>query len=430
MKPEDLRNLFIELTSKLNSVHNELPAELYFHALMGAWLKNIRILRAGFIRGDLRTSILWVQQSRSGKGVLNKVLTDICEKLGVTVVTETEITTAGLIGYPDEEAQKYNLLHNLTEEDPVKEGKNGASYVWQDPMVKGDLGDYEIIIIDEAKVLLEPTKFTEQLLTVLQPVLDSPGWVRKKLRSKIAVEYQCSPTIIATTYYFESMQGVIANQGFFQRVAFYKRDLSSKEILEMRDKQAQNANDEATKEYKIKLKKFISMMQQISRDEQIIKLSNGANKCLKKLRYKYFDQIVKDLTGNELKAAQSFSNTIEELTIKIAGQYAVISGKKIIDAGNIAQAYFLAKKVIDTVITKIEIREKVDEEKEIKAIMMLLKKYDRKVTKMQFYKVMGSQLNWSFNKCQKKLSKLIDGNYIEEIPGEKNTKYLALKGTK
>ncbi len=418
------RELFKELV-RFNSVHNDFPAELYFHALMGALLKNVTIIKGGDIKTDLRISLLWVQLSRTGKGVLNKIMERICKKLNISITTVTELTTAGLIGTVDVEAIRFNQQHGLTEDVPFKKTKKG-DISYQNPIIKGDLGNFDIIIIDEAKIFLEPKPFTEQLLTVLQPALDYPGWVRKKLASKYAVEYHCQPTIIGTTYHFDTMQNIVANQGFFQRIAFYRRDLSLKEILDMRRQQAVIANKEFKEQYQEKLRDFIEKMKLIPREPKELIINKEAFKELNKLREAYFEQIQKELSGSELKAALSFSNTIEELAMKIAGQYAIMGQKKEIDAVNIGQSYFTANRIVKTIINKIEIKESKENKHEINVILGELKKYDR-IGKLEFYKIVGTKLNWGLNKCGKRITELINENYIIEEKGEKNEKLLVLK---
>ena len=51
----------------LNSVHNEEVAEIYFHSFMGGYLRDITIID-GISGKDLRISLTFIQNSRTGKG--------------------------------------------------------------------------------------------------------------------------------------------------------------------------------------------------------------------------------------------------------------------------------------------------------------------------------------------------------------------------
>jgi len=425
-KKYPLRELFRHLVS-LNSVDNDKVAELYFHALLGAMLKNVRIIKGGSSFIDLRIPIVWIQNSRTGKGALNKTLHSIAGKLGLNVTTTTEVTTAGMVGKIDDKAEEYNTKYGLSPEIPFVEIKN-KMYEYRDPVVRGDLGNYDIIIIDEAKILLEPTKYTEQLLTVLQPVMDSPGWVRKKLSSRYAVEYGCSPTIIATTYFFNSIKDVIANQGFFQRVAFYIRDLDVETILNMRNEAMQIAQKGSVDKYQKLEKIFIErMLTEVNTEEQEIFIHPETFPVLEKLRKSFFEKIQKSLTGAELRAALSFSNTIEELVLKISGHYAVIRGEKEIRTNVVLISYKFVKNVISTILDKMEIEEDKNKSRHIDTIKRVYNDCPQPITKTAFYAVLQKRLKIGKNKAGKIVNRLIRENYLYEEKGEKNTQYLKIR---
>src|SRR3990167_2652958 len=205
-----LRNDFVDIASYI-SINNEHPAAIYFYVLMGIWFKNAKIVSSANGK-DLRIHFTWVQTSRTGKGEMNKLMENICEKVGITCTKVTQYNTAGLIGTINESNIKYNETHNLTPEYPqiIKTNKAGIEkeYCYKDPVIIGDVGKNEIIIFDEFKILLEPSKDNQEIMLILQPVLDSPPKVYKKMKYDIPVEYSNPVSIVGTTYPFDSINAV------------------------------------------------------------------------------------------------------------------------------------------------------------------------------------------------------------------------------
>lgn len=406
----------------LNSVDNEKVAELYFHSLLGAYFSNAKI-QIGVSGKDLRISVFWIQQSRTGKGEANKAFQKICEALNIKIATVTEITTAGLIGSIDNEAIAYNKRYNLSPDYPerTKMKSNGNElevYKYQDPVIKGDLADYDILVFDEAKTLLQQSQYTENLLSNLQPALDYPGYVRKKLRHDVPIEYNCSPTIIATTYYFGEISKVLAEQGFFQRVVVYIRDMSINDIKNMRELQGDlMRNKNSKKLFEQKLKIFVKKLKKLDNNKLLfIQMSPEATTKLMSLGDKFISDIEKNLSGSNLYVALSFTNTLQEMALKIAAQYAILSGKNSISPLHIRQGFAVIKTYIDTIINKLEIKESVVDN-EVRMMLNSFRKLAREkeeVHKTEFRDFLAKNHRWGKNKTNKKVEKLIYLNYLRQ----------------
>ena len=422
-----LRDHFIRMACELNSVDNYVPAELYFFSIMGAWLKNARINKGGSAKDDLRVSTVWIQDSRTGKGVLNKVTEKVCKGIGLSVVTTTEVTTAGLIGTIDSEAVKFNSQYGLTAENPAKEVGGGSKrkfVAYQDPVIKGDLGNFEVIIIDEGKTLLQPTTHTEQLLSVLQPVLDCPGWVRKKLASKFPVEYQASPTLLISSIKLDNMSKILMEQGFFQRVALFIRDISIEERKEMQEKQLENQKFEIVPEYESIMNEFVAMVKQIPRQETFLSVTDEAKNMLRDIRKQYYDKISAELKGSELTSAGSLGETIQQLCLKIAGQYAIMGGSNVIQQKNIIQARKIVVNLVHTIIEELEIKEESKHLGYAMRIVDFLKPYSGKLSRTDARDLVAVQFKIGQNKALKEIAKLVKANYLSVDRKEHNKQLL------
>jgi len=421
-----LRQIFIEMMS-LNSVDNELAAELYFHAFLGAYFKHT--ITFGIYNKDLRISIVWIQPSRTGKGQMNKAFKRVCDECNVSCVITTEFTTAGLIGSIDAENIKYNSTYGLTPENPVVIGTRGKQYEYRNPVIKGDLGNFDVTIIDEAKNLLQQTRYTETLLTSIQPALDCPGHIRKKLSTKTAIEYDASPTIIATTYYYSKISDIIAEQGFFQRVALYIRDMNKDDMKRMRKKQKDIIAEEAKEKFESLLKEFKERLSEYKREGLKLEVEKKALDKLEELINKFIDKIAANLIGKELQITLTFSNTCYELALKIAAQYAIINKQTTITSANIMQSFKIIRSYIITIIEKLEIKDE-QLEKHTQLLKSLSYEFRRlkvnKLLKGDVVKLICLRFNIGVKKSTQWVNDLINYGYLKIEKGKGREKYIII----
>jgi hypothetical protein len=423
---EKLLSQFLEL-AKLNSVNNNIASLLYFHSLMGAFFNN-KTIRFGSNDKDMRIHPLWIQASRTGKDQLNKVLEKCAKAMGLKAVTITDISSdASLIGTYDSNIHKINVEKGLNPENPIKT-IGAKTYFYQDPIIKGDLGHYDILIISESKLLFQIK--SEKLLTILQPVMDTPGWVRKKMRDEKPVEYYCNCTLIMTSIPFKEMSQSIVDQGFFQRCTLFIRRLTVDEIASMR----RNARKLFFNEKSIfnnKLKQFAESIKSLNREPQTILLSEDCLPILDNIQNQFIKEIKTKIKGHELINALSFTQTAEDITIKIAGHICLMEDRNIILPKDINSCYIHTIKFMRTIIDEIDINinkeEKLIHDQIYTHIRQIFNMFNNEPIQLTVLtKALSQKANVGINKARRVIEEMKNINYLKFEDGEKNTTIVKL----
>lgn len=429
-----LKQLFIEMAA-LNSVDNEKPAELYFYSLMGAYLKNVKIAH-GISKKDLRFSITWLQTARTGKGRLNNTIIRVGNEIGVKCCLVTEYTTAGIIGTLDRDA----ILHNekyapygLSEHQPeiIVDIKGKERTIrWRDPIIKGDAGNYDIIIFDELKQLLLPSRENEQIMLSLQPALDSPPHIRKKMSSRHPVEYSNPLTIIGTTFPFKSVSKIVSTSGYLQRTYFFVRKLSDEEVEAMLVKQSEIMNKGIDEEFNKKLELFKRKLSSIDRSEKVISVTEQAKKQLLALIKEYIEK-VKGTRGSNKEALISFANTISEAALKIASIHAVILGKSEVDSIHVRMSKEVIYDFMNNLIEKFDVTEDKDRSSLINSVINIFKRTvatqeKPKLNYIEFMMPVSRALNIGQNKAGKLIKELASEGYFIAERSENNALIFSL----
>ncbi|MFW5891324.1 MAG: hypothetical protein ACOCUI_03815, partial [bacterium] len=205
MKYGDLLNKYKKLTA-CNSIMNEMGTKLLFHSVLGAYFKR-KIIRWGVTNKDVRVHPLWLQDSRTGKDQALKVAKDIAENLNLRVVMLTDITDpSALIGSYSPEIHQLNEKNGVSREEPIREKRDGSTVEFQDPIIYGDLYYNDIIMFSESKLLFQMNQNSQKLLTNLQPALDYPGFVYKKMKYEEPITFYCDTTLMMVSIPFKEMK--------------------------------------------------------------------------------------------------------------------------------------------------------------------------------------------------------------------------------
>jgi hypothetical protein len=315
----------------MRSKYNNTMMQLYFHALMGAFLKDYSVVKPGGLT-DLRIPIIWIQNSRSGKSQMNKFVCDLASRIGVSAVTETGLTEAGLIGTFDGHKHEWNVKNGLVKgTTKIKRLKTGEEITlqYQDPVIRGDLGKEDIVLIDEAKIILQANKYSENLLSSLQPALDHPGKVRKKLSHEEPIEYDCECTLVSTTTDFKELSADLLKQGFFARCLLYNRKLSVQQLRQMHQLVSKDFFDDII--YRKTLDEFAEAIEKsnypIIRERRRIVIGDSLLQLSANTIQKWFSMIETTMYGSELEVMQSLASGLSVFIFKIAGQMAVINNR-------------------------------------------------------------------------------------------------------
>lgn len=433
---KNLHHLFVEMM-ELNSVDNHFSAQLYFHVFLGAYLKDIKIVD-GISQKDLRFSYSWIQTSRTGKGRMNKALKKISDYCGLKCVIITSYNTAGIIGTIDGTAIDENkkwLSYGLTESNsPIEvdiKGKKKLVY-YKNPIILGDAGTQDILIFDELKILLNPSKENLEIMLDIQPALDTPPHIRKKMKFELPVEYSHPISIIGTTFPFKNIGEILGTQGFLQRTFILVRVLTDDEIKAMREKQFTLMTPDIREKFDTKLRIFKRKLEELKPKTKLLNINEKAQQVLRQIREAYFERL-KDYQGAEKEMLLSFSSTMEETCIKLAGQYCVLLNKTIIDDIEIKRVYVnLVKYFEESIFTKIEIRQNKEDKEETDKIFLAIKNQMRllaedKLTTEQIAKILMSIYHCGRNKALIKIKNLTSSGYFKLIKGDKNVTYYKLK---
>ena len=425
---KSLRQEFYELATMIfcdiDYPNISIPIFSTFYVILGQWLKDVKIVFGSEVK-SLRISVFWVQNSRTGKGQLIKILERIAKLLGLKTTRETYVNEAGIIGTINEHA----IQHNYKGSKVLKEGDEG----WENPITYGDLKDYDIVVFSEAKGLLLESNFKDNLLSELQEALDTPGIIRKKLRNQVPVEYECKASIFATTYYLSEVSKLLITQGYFQRNLFYMKEFTPEENDSLREKIIEMYRSRKTniEEFDKKCSEFANKIKKISRNERFLVCSSKAVDFLQEIRKK-FDLEIRKASGDELKILMSFSQTVIDISVIIAGIHCCLRNGEEINESEISLGYTFSKSCLDTIINKLIVKESKFEDinKDIKVILNVCKiliKDDKKVSKEMLVEECHSKgIKIGRNKILRLINKMIIENYFKQEKGEKNIQYLKI----
>ncbi|TRZ49314.1 MAG: hypothetical protein D4S01_08805 [Dehalococcoidia bacterium] len=425
-----LQNFF--RTARMTSKGNDFMIKLYFHAIMGAYLKEYTVTKVAGV-SDLRVPVIWIQNSSSGKSQLNKCALDICRKIGVNAIEETSFTEAGMIGQFDKSKHDFNIKNNLRPgENQTINKKDGTTrtVTYSPPVIYGDLYHYDIIFVDEGKILFQKTRYTESFLSVLQPAMDYPGKVRKKLAAEEPIEYDCGCTLVVSTTEWGNVGYDVMSQGFFPRCLFYMKNLSIQEYLQNVDGLYRNKFDDY--KYRNLMGDFADMIERhpipITRDRKRIFVDNELMPLIHESVRAWFIKLSERLYGSEITIAKSFASRLQIFVFKIAGQMAVLNhktnphipGDAVFIAGRdeVDYALGLTNSVFDSLLNTMSVEEDSESSKMystiIKVIGIMKKECVEKIPKSRFIELIMSTRTCGRTKAVRTYNAMLSANYLRE----------------
>lgn len=426
-----IKDLFYSLATKYYidiDYPDRLPIPILatFYFVLSKYFKEIKI-QFGAEEKDVRFSFFWIEDSRSGKGQLIKLLEKVLDEIHISHARQTKFNSASLIGTIDENALIHNKNRRLLPDN--------EKYI--SPYIYGDLAKFDVLIFPEAKKLLMDTAHKEELLEDLQEAMDYPGLIRKKLKWDEILEYETKCSFYSTTYYAKEVGEHLLYKGFYQRQLLYMRELTVDETIRLRKKIIEmfsGDNNKDTKEnFEKELKEFVNRLQTIDNSPRVMSLTPDAIEYLCTLMDRYKGKLDESV-GSELTILKSFSQTVIDISIKIGALNALISGKKDkITSVDLTQSIKFVRAVLDTVMNKLVMK---DTQKSFGSlvenkIISIYKDFNRTVKdisrKMLIDECCVRGLAIGKNKLAKIINNLVNQQYFVEIKGEKNTKYLLLK---
>jgi len=419
---------FYKLTSLIykDIDYPDLPIPVYaaFYVIMSQYFKKAKIVW-GSERRNLRMCSFWISPSRTGKGQLTKLLKMVAEQLDISVIEETDITDAGLLGTIDEKAIDYNYKNKLKEDNPN----------YKNPVIYGDLFNYDIIIFKECKKLLIPTQHTQMFLSILQEALDEPGVVRKKLGNQYPIEGIVTSSIYATTYYMPEIEKTLVEQGFFMRVPIYCKTLSREQTEHLREDIIKMLSQKNSFCLEKEVKKFTDEIKKIENGEIEIYFTEEAIRMLIVFNQHFFQKI-DVVVGSKLEILKSMSQMALDIIIKVASIHCCLEEKQkdkklYINPLHMKPAIQFADACINTIIDKIEISDEIKETNKTKKVLMYYKEAtkdipEKMISKEKFAQFLSERISTSRITNLKLINKLVTENYFKKQKGEGNTQFLVL----
>lgn len=418
--------------ARMTSKGNDFMIRLYFHAIMGAYLKDYTINKVAGV-SDLRVPIIWIQNSSSGKSQLNKCSLDICRKIGIKAIEETSFTEAGMIGQFDRSKHDFNIKNNLKPgETSTSTKKDGTTRTvsYSPPVIYGDLYHYDLIFVDEGKILFQKTRYTESFLSVLQPAMDYPGKVRKKLAAEEPIEYDCACTLVVSTTEWGNVGYDVMSQGFFPRCLFYMKNLSISEYLDNVDGLYKTNFDDNL--YRKRMTDFADAIEKhpvpVVRERRRIFVENEMMPLIHETVRSWFIKLSERLYGNEITIAKSFASRLQIFVFKIAGQVAVLNnklnphvpGNSVFLAGReeVDYAIGLTNSVFESLLNSLSVEEDTESSKMYSTIVRIISsmKSDRvdKLPRVKFIDYIMTYRSCGKQKANKIYSSMLSANYIKE----------------
>jgi hypothetical protein len=301
---------------KVRMVENEHLIPICFLQMLSS-INRVRYIYGGQYK-NVNLSSFKVQASGTGKGVADKLVGDLLRYMGYKICKLQSFTEAAIIG---------SLNVDLA----------GKSHV-----VKGALGEYDFIWIDEARNLIVGNSWTTGLLEVINGYLDD-GEIFKRL-AKGEIKYMSSCNFGTGTFFFNKLKPTVMTTGIFQRCLFSYKIYSKEDVLRISRKYDELANKNYMgdlqpifAELKKKKEELSFEKYNISKNPKypnyVIKMDLEASKNFGEQIDKFFEEEIFDKIGDgRLKdILTSFLIRYKELGHKIMCLYAVWNGKDSID---------------------------------------------------------------------------------------------------
>ena len=195
------------------SYNNHTFGVASLHLLIGQLLKYQKIYKKGQII-DLRCNLYAMMDTGSGKSVALDIVDNYANGLGLNVVSIDDMTDASLIG-TIEQTTEYNKFND-------KE----TSY----DIVPGIMADADIIHFDEAEVLLNPSKNSQNAKLYFQkgmnPIGTPSNIIKKKLAHGDPIELPVEASFYFTSYVPEKFESLIVHTGLLPRMLMVPKELT------------------------------------------------------------------------------------------------------------------------------------------------------------------------------------------------------------
>jgi hypothetical protein len=223
-------------------------------------------------------------------------------------------------------------------------------------VIKGALGDYDFIWVDEGKNLIVGNNWTQGLLETINGYLDD-GRIFKRL-AKGEVKYWTKCNFGTGTFFFGKLKLAVLSTGLFQRILFTYKNYDKNDVIRISNKY----DDLAQKDYMIDLQpvfeKLKKLHNELNFDKYLIGNPEHKNYAIKfnintsrkfgKLIDDFFNEFVFEQVGDKRlqDILTSFLIRSKELGHRIMCTYAVWNGYDIINDNCINFAFEIIKELL------------------------------------------------------------------------------------
>lgn len=382
---DDFRDRYLEIANS-SAYLNEKMNRGMFLSLAGSLVDKRGITVQVINKLDPRVHSLLIQPSRSGKGAAIGVAQMFSKFLGLSYVQELQITDAAMVGKIDQRIHQRNKDKGYRPGDP--------NFV--DPLILGDFGLYDVVTFPEAKMMFKVGTHTEDKLEIFQTVMDSPGWVRKKLADDVPIQYPTHSTIIGTTYFLDEFEEILLKQGMFQRLLVFIDPFGiekRKELNEGLIEKPPELLDYSQIEPKLRelAKDIVKQVMKVPKGTVVTK-DKSAIKALKSLNKDRMAYVSSYFQGRDLEIMLPYTTAIINMHHKLACIAAVLNGssvitrKEVLDTNQEIQMYFNC--VVNDIITRVS---GVNTEKVRNIIKSMLQKEPKGLSKTEIKEKMDSK---------------------------------------
>ena len=291
-----------------HSLNNPEYARFTLHTIIGQIFRNI-YFRVGARKIDIRTHLLLLQPSGTGKGAGYGISCDFMEKMGRLVAKLTHSTDAGLIG-----SYQYDPTTKTMEK------------------IDGILKDADFMTMEEANVLFdnvdEHSKKTAIYIQVsCNSIFDTSNEIHKKLLSgdTIKVNPKCSWFLL--TYKPNALLETILKTGLIQRFIVVIRDVGFEERKDIINHMFDQLNINTVEDYKEFQQSVFSRLKVVSKymggKKKEIKMSNSAKENLRRISLEMSDMILESSLRSREKL-EEFIHRFSEHLIRISIHHAIL----------------------------------------------------------------------------------------------------------
>jgi len=321
---------YVNLFTGEYSFRNEEYARISFHVILGQLLKHL-FFRQGSRFIDIRTHLLLLQPSGTGKGAGYDFIIMILKELGLNVESFSESTSAGLVGTYDH----FDEIQNK----------------WI--MKKGKLLEADVIAMEEAGTLFDNINdYTRMNMTYMQQAMNSLFGESSRIEKILgggSISKKPHASFLLMSYLPQNIYDVLINRGFLQRMTVLWRNINFDERKLMLDYAVQKMVSEIDVKWTEIWKKKREKVHSIIKRFKILHDYYGEEmqempieKDAVELAHEYIKQLF-DAVGVPSpfirEKIDEFYHRYFEMLLKYSVHYAIIKLKDKVEKDDVADAF-------------------------------------------------------------------------------------------